>query len=265
MRGSGRSISRSESSIPAVCNHLAFSPDGRSFATSYLPHNRANATPIDLWDTASGRKLSSLPGAFAPFAFRPDGKVLVGIADNWRRMVAVDLATGRVLWTTADLPGEPGRCDSLQSRRVHASCGPRLRVKLTKFGLDIRLDVVTGQQRGEPMRGWGWMAVAPDGRTVATGRLENGEAYIDVLRPALGPADGILANRPASDLSRCVFSPDGKSLFVSLLEVEGDGFNQHRLRSDLGPSHRKTDQSAHGRGTRVPHLHPCGRSSSGRD
>ena len=31
------------------------------------------------------------------------------------------------------------------------------------------------------MRGRGTMAVAPDGRTVATGRIENGEAYIDVL------------------------------------------------------------------------------------
>ena len=114
-------------------NRLAFSPDGRSFATSYLPNNRANATPIDLWDTASVRKLSAFPGVFGPFAFRPDGKVLVGIADNWRRMVAVDLATGRVLWTTADLPGEPGvRYDSLQSRRIHASHGARLRFKQSR-------------------------------------------------------------------------------------------------------------------------------------
>ena len=61
------------------CTDLAFSPDGRSFATGFTPIDRAIATPIDLWDTASGRKLSSLPGAFAPFAFRPDGKVLVAV------------------------------------------------------------------------------------------------------------------------------------------------------------------------------------------
>ena len=97
------------------------------------------------------------------------------------------------------------------------------------------------------MRGRGWMAVAPDGRTVATGRLENGEAYIDVLRPALGTAAGILASRPASDLRTLLFSPDGRSLFGSLSEVVGNGSNEHRLRSDLGPCHRKTDQSAHGR------------------
>ncbi len=107
------------------CNHLAFSPDGRSFATSYVPADRSNATPIDLWDTASGRKLSSFPGAFAPFAFRPDGKVLVAHADKRRRMVAIDLVTGRVLWTTSELPGESGRAISLQSRRFHGYCEPR--------------------------------------------------------------------------------------------------------------------------------------------
>src|SRR5262249_27926533 len=79
------------------CHELHFSPDGRSFATSDNPNNRSNAKPIDLWDTASGRRLSSLPGAFAPFAFRPDGKVLVATADKLRRMVAVDLATARVV------------------------------------------------------------------------------------------------------------------------------------------------------------------------
>ena len=224
------------------CNHLAFSPDGRSFATSYIPHDRANATPIDLWDTASGRKLSSLPGAFAPFAFRPDGKVLVGIADDRRRMVAIDLATGRVLWTTADLPGEYRGGDSLQSRRFHGSCD-------RDYGSDgtwlLRLDAATGQQRGEPMRGQGCMAVAPDGRTVATGRIENGEAYIDVLDLPSGRRTGILASRRGKQPD-LVFSPDGKSLFGSVLEVAGDGSNGTRLRSDLGPGHRKTDQSAHG-------------------
>src|SRR5262249_25756133 len=135
-------------------NRLAFSPDGRSFATSYLPHTKSNATSIDLWDTASGRKLSSFPVAFAPFAFRPDGKVLVASSGNSRRMVAVDLASGRLLWTTADLPGEPGNWiqfspdgSTLFVDRDYGS---------SRFGL-IRLDVVTGQERGEPMRGWGWM------------------------------------------------------------------------------------------------------------
>ena len=47
-------------------NRLAFSPDGRSFATSYLPYTHSNAASIDLWDTASGRKLSTFPRCFRP-------------------------------------------------------------------------------------------------------------------------------------------------------------------------------------------------------
>ena len=201
------------------CNHLAFSPDGRSFATSDVPHNRANATPIDLWDTASGRKLSSLPGAFAPFAFRPDGKVLVGIADNWRRMVAVDLPTRRVLWRTADLPAEPGRAihfspdgSTLFADRDYGS---------NSYGL-IRLDVGAGRQRGEPMRGQGWMAVAPDGGKFATGRLENGEAYVDVYDLPSGRRQASWRTGLQAP-GTLVFRPDGRSLFGSISEVVGDG------------------------------------------
>src|SRR5262249_33224715 len=57
-----------------------------------------------LWDSASGRKLSTLSGAFAPFAFRPDGKALIAYADH-ARIVAIELASGRVLWTTQPFPG----------------------------------------------------------------------------------------------------------------------------------------------------------------
>ncbi len=59
-------------------------------------------------------------------------------------------------------------------------------------------------------------------------------------------------------LSALLFSPDGKSLFGSVSEIDGDGFNHERLRSDLGPSHRKTDQSAHGRHERAPIYTPAG-------
>jgi WD40 repeat protein/tetratricopeptide (TPR) repeat protein len=214
------------------CNHLAFSPDGRSFATSDLPNNRANATPVDLWDTASGRKLSTLPGAFAPFAFRPDGKVLVGIAENWRRMVAVDLPTGRVLWTTADLPGGPGMAiyfrpdgSTLLAERDYGS---------GSFGL-IRLDAVTGRHREEPMRGQKWMVVAPDGGKVATVRLENGEAYVDVYELPSGRRHASWRTGLQAPW-HVVFRPDGRSLFASFLEVVGNGSKDTGFGQFLDPT-----------------------------
>ena len=66
------------------------------------------------------------------------------------------------------------------------------------------------------------MAVAPDGGKVATGRLENGEAYVDVYDLPSGRRKASWrTGRQAPQC--CVFSPDGRSLFVSLLEVDGNG------------------------------------------
>ena len=79
---------------------VAFSPDGQKFASGFSPSDLSIATPIDLWDTASGRKLGTLVGTFAPAAFGRDGKVLFAYADAWR-IVALDLATLQVLWTSA--------------------------------------------------------------------------------------------------------------------------------------------------------------------
>jgi eukaryotic-like serine/threonine-protein kinase len=198
--------------IGGRCDACAFSPDGRSFATGFSPRDRSLARPIDLWDTTSGRKLSTLPGTFAPFAFRPDGKVLVAQGDE-RRMVAVDLATGRVLWTTPPLPGIYGaevdfvpdastilasRYDTLESTRWL-----------------VRLDAVTGQPRGEPLRGLGWVTVDPEGRTVATGRVENGKAYGDVHElPSFRRAASWRVGGLGIDWLR--FGPDARSLFASV-------------------------------------------------
>ena len=172
--------------------------------------------------------------------------------------MAVDLATGRVLWTTADLPGEPGRAIHFSPDGSTLSCGSRDYETQAEYGL-IRLDVVTGQQRGEPMRGRGWMAVAPDGRTVATGRLENGEAYIDVYDLPSGRRTGILANRPASTAAGCVFSPDGRSLFGSLLEVVGNGSKNTGFGQFWDPATgRPTSPLMAGAVTEGPIYTPCG-------
>ena len=202
------------------CNWSAFSQDGKSFATGnciYLG-DPSITIPVSVWDTASGRKRVTLPGAFGPFAIRPDGKAVVAHADP-RRLVAIELATGRVLWTTEPLPGRGGDLIdfSTDGSTVFAICYDD---KSADAWL-VRLDGATGQQRGEPLRGWGRMAVSPGGSLVAAGRTEKGETYIDLVDMASGrrTASWRAGNKTISKLA---FSPDEKSLYMSVLE--GDLF-----------------------------------------
>ena len=79
-----------------------------------------------------------------------------------------------------------------------------------------------------------------------------------------GRRTGILANRPASTQLAYVFSPDGKSLYVSLSDIEGDGFNEHGF-GQIWDAVTGRPTSPLMAGTHGAHLHPCGRSSCDRD
>jgi hypothetical protein len=194
------------------CSRCALSPDGRSFATGGAVIPGGMPTPISLWDTASGRNLSTLPGAFAPFAFRPDGKALIAYADQ-SRLVAIELATERVLWTTPPLPEQwPGPIDFTPD-------GSRVLAQRTDGAGNAwlyRLNVITGKECEELMRsqGYAYIGVAPGGKLAAAGRIENGEAYIDLVDlPSRQSKASWRAGAPG--LNQLLFSPDGKSLYVS--------------------------------------------------
>ena len=172
------------------------------------------ATPIDLWDTASGRKLSSLPGAFAPFAFRPDGKVLVGIADDWRRMVAIDLATGRVLWTTPQLPGESGA-----GRFDFSPDGSTVLAAATATAQSRCVVIATGRRhrpaarRADARPGMRWLLLPTAERSLPAGsRMARRTSMCSTCPRAGGRHPGEPAGRTCH---RLLFSPDGRSLFVS--------------------------------------------------
>ena len=138
--------------------------------------------------------------------------------------MAIDLDTGRVRWKSSELPGD-WRGDLSFSLDGSTVLAKRSDSKSRNVWLS-RLDVVTGERRGEPMGGWSWMAVAPDGRTAVTGRFENREVYVDVFDLPKGQRTASwLAGRQR--LSDFVYSPDGKSLFAQFSEVEGAGFNQY--------------------------------------
>ena len=193
------------------CGFVGFSKDGRSLATGSKPTGQSLATPIEFWDTATGAKLRPPAGIFAPIAFRRDGRVLVATTADQGRMLAVDLATGGVLWTTPKLPGTWGRMIDFSPDGTTVLAD---RYDKTGDAWIVQLDVFSGQSRGEPMRGRGSVAVAPDHKWVATGRVENGEASIDLLELPSG-------RRTASwraggqDIFSLHISPDGKSLYGS--------------------------------------------------
>jgi hypothetical protein len=197
-------------------NSCSISPDGKLFATGTgiaFVSNASSWIPISLWDTASGRKLSTLSGAFAPFTFRPDSKVLIAHADQ-SRMVAIELDTMRVLWSTPPLRGQwagPINFDADASifsalRSDHAGND------LKNVWL-LRLNAGTGKECAEPLCGSGDFAVAPGGKLAATGRTEKGEIYIDLLEL---PSGRRTASLPVGALIHEMrFSPDGKSLYVA--------------------------------------------------
>jgi serine/threonine protein kinase/WD40 repeat protein/tetratricopeptide (TPR) repeat protein len=205
------------------CTHLGFSPDGSTFATGFDPADRDRATPIVLWDTASGAKLKTLAGAFAPFAFRADGKALFACAEP-DGVLAIELATERVLWRTTALPGASrfGIDPSPDGSAVlaHRSAKDPRRDWL------IRLDAATGRPLGEPLELPGLAAVAPDGRTAAV--IGAGD---DPPRIALHevPSGRRIVSWPydssyhPTDLSpwSSRFSPDGRSLYNTAVRGEG--------------------------------------------
>ena len=200
--------------------YLAFSPDGKSFATSHFPTDRQGATPIDLWDTASGEKLSGLANAFGSFAFRPDGRVLVASTNDWKHVAAFDLETKQALWTSPELPGEPGvevryKADGA-SLYVERSSGSATDYYSGFPGKSIiALDPSTGRPRGEPIHGRGWIALAPGESHAATGRVLNDELHIDLLELPSGRRTSSW-RAEGNGLSWMAFSSDGKALFGSL-------------------------------------------------
>ena len=83
VRGSGRSISRSGSSIPAVCtigSPSALTEDHLQRVTFPIIVRTRHQSTSGIPPRAESSQL--FPGVFGSFVFRPDGKVLFGIADN---------------------------------------------------------------------------------------------------------------------------------------------------------------------------------------
>ena len=136
------------------------------------------ATPIVLWDTASGQS-SELSPVRSPRS--PSGRTA-------RSSFAVAEPRGVRGHRTRDGAGaldEPGVTWRVTRRQIDLSSDGSTVLAhrmSSRIGLHwlFRLDAATGQPRGEPLELPGLGAVAPGGGTAAARRIENGEARIDL-------------------------------------------------------------------------------------
>jgi WD40 repeat protein len=227
---------------------LAFSPDGRTFATSSLPLKRV-AGEVRLWDASTGRlRFPPIPHTnwIASIAFRPDGKVLAagdyhGLVRFWDTSTGLEIGRplpqgdfilkvsyspdGKMLAVGLDgeATGSPGtKVWDLATRRqiggLLAGHGPVRNpvfrpdswALLAISGGSVRLwDPSRGTALGERIIAEDRGGFSPDGRLFLTTRERT-------VRVHDGSSAAILATLPplASDAKCWAFQHDGSLLAV---------------------------------------------------
>ena len=194
-----------------------FSPDGRIFRDGLEgSHQVEGSLPIGLWDMTTGRKIATYRGFYPPLDASPDGRVLTATSKAVDRVLALDLATHRELWST---PSVAGYCKWIAFSRDGSSVLANHFDQSTGSMVLMSWDAATGRPRGGPIPIGGSLAMAPDGRLVATDHVEDGRAFIDLLE---WPSGRRIASWRASKrlVHYLAFSPDGRTLFE--YAIEGD-------------------------------------------
>jgi eukaryotic-like serine/threonine-protein kinase len=152
---------------------IAFSPDGKRFASSDIEDESGNG--LRVWDTESGEPVYTLRGHSGQpgdVCFSPDGTLLASSSGTFRKPGEVklwDAATGKPL---KSFPGATGAA----SRVAFSRDGSRLAAVSAMWnqaGLLTVWDIKTGERllsQKEAERGMGLIDVAfsPDGKYVAT-------------------------------------------------------------------------------------------------
>jgi WD40 repeat protein len=165
---------------------MTFSPDGRTLACGHLWDGS-----IELWDVVQGKQLQRLPGpggAVLLLAFSPDSKTLAATGDGWSRewaqhsIVFWDWAAGKRLCQTVGHGNRLGGIAFTLDGKQLLSAG--------YDGALRRWEVATGRAAAALReRDWfaGYLALSPDGRTVAlTGYLEGDPLRLRLIDLASG-------------------------------------------------------------------------------
>jgi RNA polymerase sigma factor (sigma-70 family) len=208
--------------VPYVAGpSITFSPDGKTLAFAGPdPEDPKAGAVVNMWDTASGRKLRRIadPDAGALVAaprFAPDGKALAWAKSDGTIRV-IDAATGKELHALK-CPGERPRGFLMTSFAFSPDSKTLVALSHVDNGVLV-WDAATGKELrrfrlpanrfGLAAAGSGLLAVSPDGKLLAVG---GGDHALHLLDAATGKPMGVTGGHRSAVVS-VRHAPDGKTV-----------------------------------------------------